>query len=134
MTDETEKQKQMGTRIPLWLIVFSMIIAMVFVSPYEYSWSLFTAPLGKLFGISATGYVISTTFSIYIVVQALTMFFYGRYLDKRRHLTPYFLVIAGILTSFGWILSSFTSKATGLYYLYVVYGIGSLGPGIVYGV
>ena len=134
MTEETEKQKQMGTRIPLWLIVFSMIIAMVFVSPYEYSWSLFTAPLGKLFGISATGYMISTTFSIYIVVQALTMFFSGRYLDKRRHLTPYFVVIAGVLTSLGWILSSFTSKATGLYYLYVVYGIGSLGPGIVYGV
>ena len=134
MTEETEKQKQMGTRIPLWLIVFSMIIAMVFVSPYEYSWSLFTAPLGKLFGISATGDLISTTFSIYIVVQALTMFFSGRYLDKRRHLTPYFVVIAGILTSLGWILSSFTSKSTGLYYLYVVYGIGSLGPGIVYGV
>ena len=131
---ETENQKRMGTKVPLWLIVFSMIIAMVFVSPYEYSWSLFTAPLGKLFGISATGYLISTTFSIYIIVQSLTMFFSGRYLDRRRHLTPYFVVLAGVLTSLGWILSSFTSKSTGLYYLYVVYGIGSLGPGIVYGV
>ena len=134
MSEETERQKQMGTRIPLWLIVFSMIIAMVFVSPYEYSWSLFTAPIGKLLGISSTGYLISTTFSIYIIVQALTMFFSGRYLDKRRHLTPYFVVIAGFLTSIGWILSSFTSKSTGIYYLYATYGIGSLGPGIVYGV
>jgi len=134
MSEKTEREKGMGTRIPLWLIVFSMIVAMVFVSPYEYSWSLFTAPLGKLFGVRPTGYIISTTFSIYIIVQALTMFFSGRYLDRRRHLTPYFVVIAGVLTSLGWILSSFTSKSTGIYYLYAMYGIGSLGPGIVYGV
>ncbi len=131
---KAEMQKRMGTKVPLWLIVFSMIIAMVFVSPYEYSWSLFTGPLATVFGVTSTGYLISTTFSIYIVVQALTMFFSGRFLDKRRHLTPYFVVIAGVLTSAGWLLSSLTSKSTGIYYLYVMYGIGSLGPGIVYGV
>ncbi|MEM3313620.1 MAG: MFS transporter [Thermoplasmatales archaeon] len=126
--------KNRGTRVPLWLIVLGMIIGMVLVSPYEYSWSFFTVPLGKVFGIAATSYPISTTFSVYIVVQALTMFISGRFLDKRRHLTPYFMALAGFLASIGWILSSFTSKSTGLYYLYTVYGIGSIGVGIVYGV
>ncbi|MEM3851854.1 MAG: MFS transporter [Methanomassiliicoccales archaeon] len=131
---ESEKIRRRGTRIPIPLIVFGMIIAMVLVSPYEYSWTLFTKPLGKVFGVAATSYPIGTTFSVYIVVQALTMFISGRFLDKRRHLTPLFLVLAGILTSIGYILSSFTTKSLGLYYLYTMYGIGSIGVGIVYGV
>jgi len=126
--------KSRGTRVPLWLIVFGMIISTVLVSPYVYSWSFFTVPLAKVFGVSAISYPISTTFSVYGVVQPLTMFLSGRFLDRRRHLTPYFMAIAGFLTSIGWILSSFTTKSTGLLYLYTVYGIGSIGVGIVYGV
>lgn len=122
------------TRIPLPLIVFGMLMCMVMVSPYEYSWTLFTTPLGKEFGLAASSYPIGTTFSIYIVVQALSMFLSGRFLDKRRNLTPYMLVIAGVLAGSGWLLSSLTTKALGLDYLYTVYGIGSIGVGIVYGV
>lgn len=125
MTNETSVPKY--NRRTRWIAVISAVFIMSLVSPYEYSWSLFTQPIGNSFGLSANNVFIGLTYSIYIVIQAVTMFFAGRFADKygARNIS----IIGGIITGVGWIASSF---APNLITLYLTYGFGSIGVGIIY--
>ncbi len=110
-----------------WIPVIAAIFMMSFVSVYEYSWSLFTTPLSHVFHVPASSTYLGLTYTIFIVVQALSMWLAGRYVDKHRPRN--ISMIAGVITGIGYILSGI---ATSLPILYITYGIGSIGVGIIY--
>ncbi|MEM0034479.1 MAG: MFS transporter [Saccharolobus sp.] len=111
-----------------WALVVAATIAMALVSVYEYSWTLYTVPLGKIFHISPASPALGLTYTIYIIVQALSMFVAGRIAD--RYGPRLISIIGGLLTGIGYISSAFASS---LPLLYLTYGFGSIGVGIIYG-
>jgi len=111
-----------------WIVVLAAVITMALVSVYEYSWSLYVVPLSKAFHVPSTSAALSLTYTVYIVIQALSMWLSGRYADK--HGPKYIAMVAGILTGLGYIGSAYVNS---LSMLYLTYGIGSIGVGIIYG-
>ncbi|WP_162509796.1 hypothetical protein [Thermogymnomonas acidicola] len=66
-----------------WVRVVAALFAMVFVSVYEYSWTLYTPGIAKAFHYSTpNAAVIGGIFSVYVVVQAISMWLFGRYSDR----------------------------------------------------
>ncbi|MCL4334762.1 MAG: MFS transporter [Candidatus Thermoplasmatota archaeon] len=122
--DEATLQHYLKNR---WIRVITALFAMVFVSVYEYSWTLYTSGIAKAFHTTATAAVVGGVFSTYVVVQAVTMWLFGRYADK--HGPRLISIIGGLITGIGYIGSSF---APSLLVLYITYGFGSIGVGIIY--
>jgi OFA family oxalate/formate antiporter-like MFS transporter len=91
-----------------------------------YAWSAFVAPLEKQFGWKRSD--TTTTFTIAVVVFALTFVIAGRIQDK---FGPFYCSLTGgILVSLGFFLCSYTHTLT---WLYVCFGvIGGLGNGFGY--
>ncbi len=91
-----------------------------------YAWSVFVAPLEKDFAWKRAQ--TSMVFTIAVAVFALSFVLAGRLQDK---FGPFWISTAGgLLVSFGFYLSAYTSSLT---YLYVCFGvIGGLGNGFGY--
>jgi OFA family oxalate/formate antiporter-like MFS transporter len=111
-----------------WFLVVAATISMALVSVYEYSWTLYTVPLGKVFNVAPGSAALGLTFTIYIIVQALSMFVAGRIAD--RYGPRLISMLGGIVTGIGYVSSAF---ANSLPLLYLTYGFGSIGVGIIYG-
>ncbi|GGM78507.1 MFS transporter [Thermogymnomonas acidicola] len=111
-----------------WVRVVAALFAMVFVSVYEYSWTLYTPGIAKAFHYSTpNAAVIGGIFSVYVVVQAISMWLFGRYSD--RHGPRMISILGGLITGIGYIGSAF---APSIPVLYLTYGFGSIGVGIIY--
>ena len=91
-----------------------------------YAWSVFVAPLEKEFGWKRAQ--TTWTFTIAVVVFALTFILAGRLQDK---FGPFWVSLTGgVLVSLGFFLCAYTHS---LNYLYVCFGvIGGLGNGFGY--
>ncbi|WP_009992776.1 MFS transporter, partial [Saccharolobus solfataricus] len=111
-----------------WMLVVGATISMALVSVYEYSWTLYTVPLGRVFHVAPGSPALGLTYTIYIIVQALSMFVAGRIAD--RYGPRLISMLGGIITGIGYISSAF---AKSLPILYLTYGFGSIGVGIIYG-
>lgn len=110
-----------------WALVAAATIAMALVSVYEYSWTLYTVPLGKVFRINPGSPILGLTFTIFIMVQALSMVIAGRIADKYG--PKLISMLGGIITGIGYLASAF---ANSIPLLYLTYGFGSIGVGIIY--
>jgi MFS family permease len=114
------------------LIVLGMIINLCLGTIY--SWSVFVAPLTTHF-TTELGQVVNANeillpFSVFLAFFAIAMPFTGKYIEKYGPRNM--VIVGGLLTGLGWLLSSF---ATSVQWLYLFYGvIAGAGVGIAYGV
>ena len=110
-----------------WVIILSAFIIMMVISIYQYSWFLFAFTLENKFawnpaaiGMTFTVFAYAATF-----VQPFSGFIADSYGPRKMALAASFIV--GI----GFILCSFVSTP---HALYLFYGLGGLGVGVLYGI
>lgn len=114
------------------LVVLGMIINLCLGTIY--SWSVFVAPLTTYF-TTQLGQVVNANeillpFSVFLAFFAIAMPFTGKYIEKYGPRNM--VIMGGLLTGLGWLLSSF---AISVQWLYIFYGvIAGAGVGIAYGV
>ncbi|RQG95545.1 MFS transporter [Natrarchaeobius chitinivorans] len=98
---------------------------MALVSPYQYIWASIEGPLATDLNVSlsALGFV----FTVYVIIMALVQFPAGWWRDRYgpRAVT----LVAGILAGSGYYA---LALSTSLWHVYLAYGLGSLGVGMVY--
>jgi len=110
-----------------WLyVIFGLIINICLGAIYAFS--IFRAPLEKLWDITATES--GLPFMIFLAMFAFAMPFAGNLMQKWGPKTTMFL--GGTLVGIGWIAASFSTNINSLTLLYGV--IGGTGVGIMYGV
>ena len=108
-----------------WGILAAATISMMLIGLYQYSWTLFVGPIGS--ELNTTSVAVQLTFTIFTTVSTFTQPVAGILADRRG---PLLLnILGGIVSGIGWIASSY---ATNIGTLYLTYGIGSLGVGIIY--
>lgn len=110
-----------------WILVLFAIIVMMTISIYQYSWSLIAYAIkNELKWDLAT---IGLTFTVYAYCATFIQPFSGIIADTYGPKKVAFT--AAILIGLGFILSSYINSPT---QLYILYGIGSIGVGILYGI
>jgi OFA family oxalate/formate antiporter-like MFS transporter len=99
---------------------------MAAIANLQYAWTLFTIPLTTGLGVSLTA--VQLTFTLFILAQTWLVPVEGYLIDKFGAR----LVITGasVLVGAGWVGSGLTSSIGGLYFWYV---LGGVGAGAVYG-
>lgn len=108
-----------------WWQLVAAVVMMTLASPYQYVWSSIEGPLADSLDASLT--VLGLVFTIYVVVMTVTQFPAGWYRD---HFGPHRLAaFASVLAGGGYIG---TALASDVWQLFLAYGIGSVGVGIVY--
>ena len=110
-----------------WVIILSSFIIMMVISIYQYSWFLFAYTLENKFawdpaaiGLTFTVFAYAATF-----VQPFSGFIADSYGPRKMALA------ASVLAGIGFILCAFVSSPQGLY---LYYGLGGLGVGVLYGI
>lgn len=109
-----------------WIQLIAAIIAMLAISNLQYAWTLFTGPLRT--SLHATLPTIQIAFSTFILAETWLVPFEGAIIDW---LGPSLMqIIGGVLVGIGWVGAG---KATSVTQLIIVYTIGGMGAGAVYG-
>src|SRR5215831_6108380 len=107
-------------------ILLPCIFAMLAIANLQYAWTLFTTDLTKTFHARLDA--VQWTLTFFIIAQTV-LFPVNAYLIDR--LGPRLIItIAGLLVGIGWVGAGL---ANSLPALYVVYAIGGVGAGAVYG-
>ncbi len=108
------------------LLLGLTVLVMMIISIYQYSWSLFAFAISKelkwdlaTVGLAFTVFAYAATF-----IQPLSGYIADSFGPRKVS------IIAAALAGLGFILSSFTQSP---WQLYIFYGLGSLGVGILYG-
>jgi len=115
------------SRIPnRWVQLVAGIIAMMAIANLQYAWTLFTKPMQS--HLHATLTAIQGVFTFFIALETWLVPFEGYLVDR---IGPRLMLgIGGILVGLSWI---FSGQAETLRSLYLWYGVGGVGAGIVYG-
>jgi OFA family oxalate/formate antiporter-like MFS transporter len=108
-----------------WWQVVAAAVAMALVSPYQYVWSSIEGPLAASLDVSLPA--LGGVFTLFVVVQAGSQFPVGWWRD--RHGPRRLMLLAGVLAGGGYLG---IAAATAVWHLYLFYGLGALGVGIVY--
>jgi OFA family oxalate/formate antiporter-like MFS transporter len=113
-------------RTSRWQVLVPCMIAMLAVANLQYAWTLFTTDLTKTFHARLDE--VQWTLTFFIIAQTV-LFPVNAYLVDR--FGPRLVVtFASLLVAIGWIGAGL---ANSLIALYVVYAIGGVGAGCVYG-
>ncbi|MBC8245953.1 MAG: MFS transporter, partial [Deltaproteobacteria bacterium] len=110
-----------------WGLILSAFVIMMVISIYQYSWFLFAYTLQKQYHWSLS--TIGLTFTVFTYAATFIQPFSGYIADSygpRR-----VALAASVLTGLGLILAS-TSDTPLRLYLY--YGLGGIGVGVLYGI
>ena len=109
------------------IVLFVAILVMMVISIYQYSWSLFAYAIEKELGWDLAS--VGLTFTIYAYAATFIQPFSGLIADSfgPRKIA----LLASILVSSGFFLSSYAYTPL---VLYLFYGLGGLGVGMLYGV
>jgi OFA family oxalate/formate antiporter-like MFS transporter len=110
-----------------WLILFSSFIVMMIISIYQYSWFLFAYAIQKQLGWDLA--TIGLTFTIFAYAATFIQPFSGFIADSYGPRKV--AVAASTLVGAGFVL---VSQASSALTLYLFYGLGGLGVGILYGI
>lgn len=110
-----------------WLLLGAAFVIMMIVSIYQYSWFLFAYAFERQYGWSLS--TIGLTFTVFTYAATFIQPFSGFIADTYGPRKV--AVVASLLTGIGYILSSRISSP-GMLYLY--YGLGGIGVGILYGI
>ena len=108
-----------------WWQVVAAAVAMALVSPYQYVWSSIEGPLAASLDVSLPA--LGGVFTLFVIVQAGSQFPVGWWRD--RHGPRRLMLLAGVLAGGGYVGIAYASS---LWQLYLCYGLGALGVGIVY--
>ena len=109
-----------------WIQLTAGIIAMMAIANLQYAWTLFTGPLTV--GLHTNLVAIQVAFSTFILAETWLVPFEGALVDW---LGPRIMIaIGGILVGVGWVGAG---RATTVTQLIIVYTIGGIGAGAVYG-
>src|SRR5512142_3093310 len=109
-----------------WLQLIAGIVAMMAIANLQYAWTLFTTPLTQ--SLHATLAAVQVAFATFILAETWLVPFEGYLVDK---IGPrLMLAVGGVLVAIGWIGAG---KATTVRELIVLYTIGGIGAGVVYG-
>ncbi|WP_181685146.1 OFA family MFS transporter [Halorhabdus salina] len=108
-----------------WWLVLAAAGMMAVVGPYQYVWSSLRDPVAANLGIDNA--TLSTVFTLYVVIQAGSQFPVGWWRD--RHGPRTLAILAAGLAGGGYLA---VSVATSVWQIYLAYGLGALGVGIVY--
>jgi OFA family oxalate/formate antiporter-like MFS transporter len=109
-----------------WVQLLLGLVCMMAISSPQYTWTLFTKPLGTQLGVTPAA--IQVTFSLLVVLQTFFSPFQGWLVDR---FGPRLLIGVGVaMTGLSWVLAA---HAMSLVALYLTYGLlAGLGTGIVY--
>jgi OFA family oxalate/formate antiporter-like MFS transporter len=110
-----------------WVILAIATISMMVIGLYQYSWTIFVAPLQDEFGWSLA--TVQLTFTLFVWIMTWIQPIAGYIADQKG--PRYLAVLGGIIASIGWIMTSFITDSTSLY---VSYSIGAVGVGIIYAI
>jgi OFA family oxalate/formate antiporter-like MFS transporter len=108
-----------------WIRLAAATLSMMLIGLYQYSWTLFVQPLQLEFNQGLD--TIQLTFTLFVWIMTWTQPVAGFIADQRspRPLT----ILGAVLAGMGWIATSFaTTPVT----LYVTYGVGGIGVGMIY--
>src|ERR1700687_565166 len=109
-----------------WWRLTAGVVAMMAIANLQYAWTLFTVPLTRELGVKLSA--VQLTFTLFILTETWLVPFEGYLVDRGG--ARLIVSLGGMLVGFGWIASGMVHSLTGLY---VVYCIGGLGGGGVYG-
>ncbi len=124
-TNRTEEDLHQFYRFRRILLSMALVVMMI-ISIYQYSWSLFAFALARELKWNLA--TIGLTFTVFAYGATFIQPFSGYVADSfgPRKVS----ILAAVLTGLGFLLCS---RATTPLELYVFYGLGSLGVGILYG-
>ena len=119
MSQETDSTRR-------WPVLLPCMFAMLAVANLQYAWTLFTTDLTKAF--SARLDAVQWTLTFFIIAQT-ALFPINSYLIDR--FGPRLIVaVASLAVAVGWVGAGLVNSLPGLY---VVYALGGIGAGAVYG-
>src|SRR3954469_23290344 len=108
-----------------WMLL-PCVFAMLAIANLQYAWTLFTTDLTRVFHARLDA--VQWTLTFFIIAQT-ALFPLNAYLIDR--FGPRLMItLAGVLVAIGWVGAGMVSSLPGLY---VVYAIGGIGAGAVYG-
>ena len=110
-----------------WVLLTAAFVIMMIVSIYQYSWFLFAYAFQKQYNWSLSA--IGLTFTVFTYAATFIQPFSGFIADSYGPRKV--AVTASMLVGLGYILAS---RATTPEWLYLYYGLGGLGVGILYGI
>src|ERR1700723_3452657 len=109
-----------------WVQLIAGIIAMMAVANLQYAWTLFTKPIQAHLHVSLVA--VQWTFTLFILLETWLVPFEGYLVDI---IGPRLMLgIGSIFVALGWVGSGYAETITSLY---IWYGVGGIGAGIVYG-
>ena len=109
-----------------WLFLLPCIFAMLAIANLQYAWTLFTTDLTKAFHARLDA--VQWTLTFFIIAQT-ALFPVNAYLIDR--FGPRLMItLAGVLVGIGWVGAGLVNSLPALY---IVYAIGGIGAGAVYG-
>lgn len=109
-----------------WVQLVAGIVAMMAIANLQYAWTLFTTPLTK--SLHASLAAVQIAFAAFILTETWLVPFEGYLVDR---IGPRLMVaVGGLLVGIGWIGAG---KATSVHELVVLYALGGVGAGVVYG-
>ena len=109
-----------------WVQLIAGIVAMMAIANLQYAWTLFTRPIQEHLHVSLVA--VQWTFTLFIALETWLVPFEGYLVDR---IGPRFMLGAGaVMVGLGWIGAG---RAETLHSLYLWYGIGGVGAGVVYG-
>jgi len=110
-----------------WVVLCIAAIVMMIISIYQYSWFLFAFAIQKQFNWAIS--TIGLTFTVFTYAATFIQPFSGFIADTYG---PRKVAVgASFLVGLGYILAAYASSAK---ILYLFYGLGGLGVGILYGI
>ena len=110
-----------------WGLIIAAFIIMMIISIYQYSWFLFAFTLKNQFGWTLS--TIGLTFTVFTYTATFIQPFSGYIADSYGPRKV--AIAASLLVGIGLLLAS-TAKSPGLLYLF--YGLGGVGVGVLYGI
>ena len=111
---------------PRWPVLIPCVLAMLAIANLQYAWTFFTTDITK--SLHARLDAVQWTLTFFVIAQT-ALFPINAYLCER--FGPRLIVtLAGFLVAIGWIGAG---QANSLTALYLVYAIGGIGAGAVYG-
>lgn len=109
-----------------WIQLVAGMVAMMAIANLQYAWTLFTSPLMK--NLHASLAAVQVAFATFILAETWLVPFEGYLVDK---IGPRVMMLfGGVLVGIGWVGAGYV---TSVRELVVVYSIGGIGAGVVYG-
>jgi OFA family oxalate/formate antiporter-like MFS transporter len=125
-TASTRVVREPAAAVNRWWQMVAAVIAMMAIANLQYAWTLFTTPLTQ--SLSASLAAVQVAFAAFVLAETWLVPFEGALVD---HFGPRVIIMAGgVLVGLGWIGSGLTSSLGGLYFWYI---LGGIGAGAVYG-